>query len=172
MTSMGAVREADALKVHAYHDGELGRLARWLFERRLARSPELRQELRALDFLGDLARESEAHSPAPDFWDAIALRLPAEEARRSETKATAKSSFWWIGPAGAVVAAGLVALVLVFGGSSGDTDQGGVVRWMDGGQHSVLVLEEESTTIIWMLDEPGTGTGAGAGSAGGLSDVV
>jgi len=168
MTSMGSVREADVLRLHAYHDGELGRFARWRFERQLEHSPGLRRELAELAFLGDLAREVEAGAAEPDFWDQIALRLPAEDARRAEERSTSKSSFWWIGPAGAVMAAGLVAIALVFGSGSGDTSEGGVVRWMDGGQRSVLVLEEESTTIIWMLDEPG----ADAAAAGGLSEVV
>ena len=40
----------------AYHDGELGGVARWLFERRLRRSPELQQELEELDQIGKLVR--------------------------------------------------------------------------------------------------------------------
>jgi len=165
---MGAVREADALKVHAYHDGELGRFARWRFERRLERSPALRRELEAMAFLGDLAREADARDSEPDFWDAIALRLPAEDAHRGAEKSGERSRLWWIGPAGAVVAAGLLALALVIGSRTGDTGGVGVVRWVDGGQRSVLVLEEESTTIIWTLDEPG----ADSASAGGRSGVV
>jgi anti-sigma factor RsiW len=45
----------DDRTLHAYYDGELGPLARWLFERRLARSAELRSELAALESVGDLA---------------------------------------------------------------------------------------------------------------------
>jgi anti-sigma factor RsiW len=168
MSSMGSAREADALRLHAYHDGELGRFARWRFERHLDRSPGLRRELAELAFLGDLARDSEARAPEPDLWDPIALRLPAEDARRAEQEIPQKSRLWWIGPAGALTAAGLVAIALVFGSGSSDTSEGGVVRWMDGGQRSVLILEEESTTIIWILDEPG----ADAAAAGGLSEVV
>jgi anti-sigma factor RsiW len=165
---MESARETDAPRLHAYHDGELGRFARWSFERRLQRSPALRRELAELAFLGDLARETDARAPGPDFWDQIALRLPAEEARRSEEARSSRSRFWWIGPAGAVVAAGLVVLALVFGDVSSDTSEGGVIRWVDGGQHSVLVLEGESATIIWILDEPRDD----AASTGGLSDVV
>ena len=38
----------DQRDLNAYHDGELSRLRRWIFERRLARSPGLRAELEAL----------------------------------------------------------------------------------------------------------------------------
>ncbi|MCA9512128.1 MAG: zf-HC2 domain-containing protein, partial [Myxococcales bacterium] len=40
--------ERDIARLHAYHDGELGALARWRFERALRRSPALRAELDAL----------------------------------------------------------------------------------------------------------------------------
>ena len=159
---------ADERRLHAYHDGELGRLARWRFERRLARSPVLREELRALDWLGDLARETDVEAPPPDLWEQIEMRLPAAGARRAEAGEKTRSSFWWMGPAGAVVAAGLVAIALAFGGLSGDTSGGGVVRWMDGGPRSVLVLEEDTATIIWMLDEPD----ADEASARGMREVV
>jgi anti-sigma factor RsiW len=165
---MGRVREADSRRLHAYHDGELGRLARWRFTRRLERHPELRRELRALDWLGELARDAEARVPQPDLWDRIAQRLPAEDARRSEARPKRGPSLWWMGPAGAVVAAGLVALALALGGPSGETSRRGVVRWMDGGERSVMLLEEETATIIWMLDEPPDDEA----SSGGSREVV
>ncbi len=58
-------RGRDEATLHAYHDGELGVWARWRFERRLERFPELRQELAALAALGDLVRGSEAALAAP-----------------------------------------------------------------------------------------------------------
>ena len=49
--------------LHAYHDGELRGFARWRFERRLARSPELRRELEALALMRELVREGESQLP-------------------------------------------------------------------------------------------------------------
>ena len=40
-------------QLHAYHDGELSGFARWRFERRLRRSPELQRELAALTRIGE-----------------------------------------------------------------------------------------------------------------------
>ena len=70
-------------KLHAYHDGELGGLARWRFERRLRRSPQLRRDLAALARIGELVCESEMRASEPDLWDRIEQRLPALDARRA-----------------------------------------------------------------------------------------
>ncbi|MGH0029582.1 MAG: hypothetical protein ACQGVC_07315, partial [Myxococcota bacterium] len=70
--------------LHAYHDGELSGFARWRFERELRRNPVLRGELDRLSTLRDLLRARDRAEPSPDLWDAIALRLPAEDARRGE----------------------------------------------------------------------------------------
>ena len=60
----------------------MGRVSRWLFERRLARSATLQRELETLDSLGSWARDLDENLGAtPDLWDGIALRLPAEELR-------------------------------------------------------------------------------------------
>jgi anti-sigma factor RsiW len=77
-----ALAERDERALHAYHDGELRGFARWRFERRLARRPALRRELQALSELGALLREQAAAAAGPELWDRIALRLPAEDARR------------------------------------------------------------------------------------------
>ena len=46
--------------LQAFHDGELSRLARWRFERRLVRSAELRSELQALESVSELVRAGAA----------------------------------------------------------------------------------------------------------------
>lgn len=164
---------SDQRRLHAYHDGELGRLARWLFERRLARSAELRTELQALEALGHWARELDETSGATaDLWDAIALRLPAEDARRREgagdaLSAPARAS--WVRPFAAVATAVAILIAVAIGVLSRDTAPVGVVRWMDTGTRSVMVLQEDAdTTIIWVLDDAVPGDV----SMGGTRDVV
>ena len=49
MNSTGAEETGrEQRDLNAYHDGELSGLRRWIFERRLARSPGLRTELEEL----------------------------------------------------------------------------------------------------------------------------
>lgn len=143
--------------LHAYYDGELGRLARWRFERRLQREPTLRRELDGLSRLGGLLRGSLEPTPAPDLWGGIALRLPAVEARRGEAAAAAFPR-WAPGfrSAGAMVAAAGLLLALWFGVLESAAPVGGAVRWVDTGGRPVMVLdasEESDVTIIWVLDD-------------------
>lgn len=170
MSIHGSEATAKALaQLCAYHDGELGGVARWLFERRLRRSPELQQELEALDQIGSLVRASETRADSVDLWDRISLRLPAADARRAEEmEAGSFVTPTWLRPLGA---AAVAALVAVFFGSLDTPAQGArVVRWMDSGGRSVIVLDDavdSDVTIIWILD------GAVEGAArGGRSDVV
>jgi len=156
-------RRADDLRderLHAYHDGELSGLSRWRFERELRRSPALRRELAGLRSLGELLRAHDAQATAPDVWDAIALRLPAADARRAEGEGTETEAgasgwaIWWLKPVGALAASAAVVAMVVFGGflDEGPTP-GGVVRWIDSGDRSVMVLDDQpDTTIIWVLD--------------------
>ncbi len=92
-------RTADLL--HAYRDGELSGFARWRLERKLRRSPELQRELAALSRIGEWVRASHAEEPA-DLWDAIALRLPAIDARRAEPSASRRPGIGWLAWPGAV----------------------------------------------------------------------
>jgi anti-sigma factor RsiW len=146
--------------LHAYHDGELSRLARWRFERQLRRSPELQRELAGLRRLGDALRAREAGRATPDVWDALALRLPAEDARRAErgaagaARAWGARESWWLKPVGALaVSAVLVAALLLGDLGSEPPAAGGVVRWIDSGSRSVMVLDDQpDTTIIWVFD--------------------
>jgi len=158
-------------QLHAYHDGELGGVARWLFERRLRRSPELQQELEGLDQIGSLVRASETRADEVDLWDRISLRLPAADAQRAEQTETA--SFVtpaWLRPLGAAAVAAAALVAVFFGTLDTPAPSERVVRWMDSGGRSVMVLDDEAdsdVTIIWILD------GAVEGAArGGRSDVV
>jgi anti-sigma factor RsiW len=144
-------------QLHAYHDGELRGLARWRFERRLARDPATRQELEALAETGRLLREAEAEATAPDLWEAIRLRLPALDAQRAEpeeTLAAPRSRLWvlspWVGAAGVAAA----ALALAIGVEWGDASIPGSVRWIDSRGSPLMVLQDDSrATIIWVIEE-------------------
>jgi anti-sigma factor RsiW len=160
--------ERDERRLHAYHDGELRGLARWRFERRLARSPALQRELRGLSELGLLLRERAEAAPGPDLWDRIALRLPAADAQR-ESAASERVTPWWVGwlrPLGAAAAALAVAAVVAQQWLTAPAlEQAGVVRWMDSRGRSVMVLEEDAqneVTIIWLLDGGPAGAAVGA----------
>jgi anti-sigma-K factor RskA len=163
---------SDAL-LHAYHDGELTGLARWRFERRLRRSPDLRAELEEVAALGEMLREQDAAEPAPDLWDAIAPRLAALDAERIDVLALpAGPGLWdrlepWLRPLGAVAATAAVVLAVLYGGFWQDAPTaGGVVRWIDSGNRSVVVLDDDpDTTIIWVLDPVAEGAWIGGGRA-------
>jgi anti-sigma factor RsiW len=152
-------------RLHAYHDGELGRLARWRFERRLRRSPQLQRELAALARVGQLVRENEARASEPDLWDRIEQRLPALDARRAEAaQPTRAAPAWWLRPVGALAVA-VAALLVVYAGWFGSpAPQAGVVRWMDSEGRPVMVLEadaEADVTIIWLLEDVAEGAARG-----------
>jgi anti-sigma-K factor RskA len=146
--------------LHAYHDGELGALARWRFERRLRRSKPLRRELTALARVGELVCESEARASEPDLWDRIEQRLPALDARRAEAaqpvRVAPAAPAWWLRPVGAAALAAVALLAVYVGWFGSPAPQAGVVRWMDSEGRSVMVLEadaEAEVTIIWLLDD-------------------
>jgi anti-sigma factor RsiW len=162
--------------LHAYHDGELRRFARWRFERRLARSPELRRELEALALMRELVREGESRVPTPDLWEGISRRLPSAQGARParvggrearERRRGSAPLAWLVRPLGAAAAAA-VAVALVFALYSGDNAAPGVVRWIDSGDRNVMVLEgDKEVTIIWVLGDASTpprqgGAGEGA----------
>ncbi len=156
----------DALQ--AYHDGELRGLIRWRFERRVRRSPALRRELEALARVGDLVRESAVRGPGPDLWARIEQRLPALDTRRAEAEQRvgrlAPGS--WLRPMGAVAVAAAAAFAAILVLTDAPVPQGGVVRWIDAGGRSVLLLEddgESGVTIIWVLE--GAAEGASKGVA-------
>jgi anti-sigma factor RsiW len=149
-------RERLSERLQAYSDGELGRLARWRFERRLQRDPALREELFALEETGRLLRKAESEAATPDLWQAIRLRLPALDAQRAEQEEAPlapRSRLWtlspWVG-----VAAATAALALAIGLEWGDPSVSGSVRWIDSRGKQLMVLQDDrKATIIWVIDE-------------------
>ncbi|MDH3211758.1 MAG: hypothetical protein OEM05_04655 [Myxococcales bacterium] len=142
--------------LHAYHDRELRGFARWRFERRLARSRELRRELEALALMRELLREGESRERTPDLWEGIARRLPAPGARpaRTEVREGLAPLAWLLRPLATAAVAAAAAAALVFALLSGDNAATGVVRWIDSGDRNVMVLEGgEEVTIIWVLGD-------------------
>ena len=153
-------RQRDEELLHAYHDGELSGLARHRFERQLRRQPALRAELRALSGLGEQLRALDAEGPSPDLWDDIALRMSAIDARKADsarpTPRRGLSLAWLLQPAGVFAATALavlaVAAVLMW---PKIPQPARVVRWLDGGGRSVMVIDDvPRTTIIWVFDAP------------------
>ena len=159
-----------------YHDGELRRLARRRVERALLEDPALGQELALLREMGELVRECDSQAETPDLWERIAMRLPAEDANRavapSERERAAspwrrRSSRWaLLTPIGALAAAAVATLVWVrfFATPEVGFAEGGVVRWIDTGGRSVMLLEDNGTTgatLIWLLDNATEGASRG-----------
>jgi len=160
--------ESDVL--HAYHDGELGPLARWRTKRLLARDPAARAELTRLAELREAVREVASGASTPDFWPGIAAQLAALDARAEggleATPGLAPALaglHGWLRPlAAGALAAAAAAAWLVFSAPTEAVD-GGVVRWLYTKGRPVMVLDRpDAATIIWMLDEtPGDQTGRG-----------
>jgi len=158
-----SARDRASPRLQAYYDGELRGLARWRFERRLARDPAARQELRALEETGRLVREAEAEAPSPELWESIRLRLPALDVQRAEAeeaRTAPRSRLWALSPwVGVGVAA--AALALAIGVEWGDASAAGSVRWIDSRGTPLMVLQDDSeATIIWVIEgEPGNLSG-------------
>lgn len=165
----------DQRDLNAYHDGELSGLRRWIFERRLARSPQLRAELAELGRVSQWVQELRPQSASVDVWDDIALRLPAIDATHDEQRGGRDE--WrepraWLGmdwlaayarPITAVAVTAALALAL-FLGIMEDTapPMPGMIRWLDTGGRSVMVLEDQGdATIVWLLDAPEMGNSEG-----------
>jgi anti-sigma factor RsiW len=161
--------------LNAYCDGELGGLRRWLFERRLSRSPSLRAELEELKRLAHYVQGLGPQSPSVDVWDDIALRLPAVDAEL-EGQRQGPSEPWerreWRGmdwlaglsrPVAAVAVGAALALALFLGiMEDAAPPTSGIIRWLDTGGRSVMVLEDQAdTTIVWLLDAPEDGVSEG-----------
>ncbi|MCP5057196.1 MAG: hypothetical protein GY937_10780 [bacterium] len=143
--------ERQIQELAAYHDGELGILARLRVRRWLSRDPQARDELDGFATLGELLREEESLAATPDLWPGIERRLPA----RSEPREAADPSPWLTGwlPAGALAAAAATALVLAVGLEWGDAADSSSVRWLDTGNRTAAVLQDDKeATIIWILD--------------------
>ncbi|MCP3986155.1 MAG: hypothetical protein GY723_17380 [bacterium] len=135
----------------AYHDGELGLLARLRVRRWLSWDAQARRELDGFATLGELLREQESLAATPDLWPGIEQRLP----QRAELREAPLSARWrggWL-PVGALAAAAATALVLAVGLDWSDAPDSRSVRWLDTGNRAAAVLQDDSeATIIWILD--------------------
>jgi anti-sigma factor RsiW len=143
-------------RLHAYADGELSGFARWRFERRLRRSPELQRDLAELARIGDWVRDIHSDGPGPDLWDRIALRLPAADARRVERADGERRGLGWLAWPGAFASAAVAVVLVVQWLMPATPSRIGVVRWVDSGPRDVMVLEAApDTTIVWVIGPPG-----------------
>lgn len=167
----------DQRDLNAYHDGELTGLRGWIFERRLGRSPRLRAELEALKRLTRCVQALDSRPPSLDVWGEIALRLPAIDAQSDEQRQRRAEQRAWRGmdwlaaysrPLAAVAVTVALALALFLGiMEDGVPPTPGMIRWLDTGGRSVMVLEDQGdATIVWLLDalEDGASEG-GSGEA-------
>ena len=150
-----SARDRVSEQLQAYHDGELHGLARWRFERKLARDPAAKQQLSTLEETSRLLREVETENAAPDLWEAIRLRLPAPNAKRFEVEEAPpepRFRLWTLSPwVGVGVAA--AALALAIGVEWGDASVPGSVRWIDSRGKPLMVLQDDSrATIIWVIE--------------------
>jgi anti-sigma factor RsiW len=157
--------------LNAYYDGELSGLRRWIFERRLARSPQLRAELEELRRVSRWVQDLDPAPASVDVWDDVALRLPAIDAQREErgggrdaqrVPRAVRGLDWlaaYVRPIAAVAAATALALALFLGIMEDVAPPApGMIRWLDTGGRSVMVLEEQGgATIVWLLDTPEDG---------------
>jgi len=177
--------------LNAYYDGELRGLRRWIFERRLSHSARLRAELEELERVSRWVQQLDAEPPEVDLWGDIALRLPALDAERAERARSrvetersraagsggAEPTGWlgmgWLGaharPVAAVAVVAALALALFLGiMEDAAPPMPGMIRWLDSGGRSVMVLEDQGdATIVWLLDAP-----EDEASPGGSRDAV
>ena len=165
----------DERLLQAFHDGELGPLARWRFRRRLAGSVDFQRELRALEAVGDCVRAGEAAVASPDLWEGIARGLAGVDAERAEAVWEGHREARWPLPWRPVSAllASAVGVALVIGLFSRDTAPSGVVHWVDSGSRNVLVLDgERDVTVIWLLDStPDNASRGGGGATAGFAEA-
>lgn len=146
---MTDARETWDERLQAYHDGELSFLGRRFVEWRLRRDPAARHELETLRTMGALLREIDEPPAGVDLWDRIELRLPAVDAARREVAERASPGpgrFGW-----AAAAAAAAAALLWFSVQVPEDEFRGAVRWLDAGDHPLVVLQDDRTaTIIWL----------------------
>lgn len=163
---------AEERNLHAYHDDQLGPVARWWWRSRIARSAALREQLEQIAEVGNWVREADSQQ-TPDLWDRIALRLPEIDAALAETTADepgllpeslGRTPEWlarWTGlrPILAATATAVVAVAIALGTiGDGSGQRPGAVRWLDTGGRSVIVLDNpDDATIVWLLDSPEEG---------------
>ena len=161
----------------AYHDRELSWWRRRRAEAGLRRSPELRRELELLQQISSAASTSEAAPSSPDLWGAISGQLAGIDRERRAQRGAASAprpsgllgllglsgalgTSGWSGllgwrPIGLAVAAGAAVLAVGLRNAPGtvpDGQTGGVLRYLDTGGRSVMVVEAQDVTIIWLME--------------------
>jgi anti-sigma factor RsiW len=145
--------------LYALHDGEASAWQRFWLRRRLAKDPAARRELGTISEIGTLLRENAAEEATPDLWDGIQAQLPyAESPARNPEEASTPRLVIPRAIGGAVAAAVAVMAVVFFVGTGPvDGPLPGSVEWLDTGERSVMVLQDDAeATIIWVLsDEDG-----------------
>jgi hypothetical protein len=159
--------QAEEERLQAYHDGELGGLARWRLTRRLARDERARRELDELARVSSLVREALPEAESPDVWTALSGRLRSIDLERTGAGDAVQepASRGWLRPltAGAVLAAAAAAIFVFL--APPERAEAGVVRWLETEGQPVMVLEgAEGATIIWLMasgSEQARGQGVG-----------
>ncbi len=158
------------LELQAYLDGELGWWKRRRVEARVRRAPAQRRELELQREIGRAARESETGIVTPSLWDGLSSRLAAIDAEieaepRTTWAAVSRLLPGWR-PLGAATLAAAAALAWVMvlraptpvppaAPSLGEVGSG-VVRYLDTGGRSVMLMQEtKGVTIIWLMDGGG-----------------
>ena len=173
------VDEQLRMALEAYHDRELSWWRQRQMERRLRRSPELQHELDLLRQISAGAVAAEPGGASPDLWSDISSHLVAIDAERPSRDAAPAATdrrdplgrlrgllglpglLSWK-PVGLAVAAGAAVLAIGLWNTSGtvpvDPD-GGVLRYLDTGAKSVMVVDNADVTIIWLMEGGGGSDG-------------
>jgi anti-sigma factor RsiW len=140
-------------RLDAYHDAELGAVARWQVRRHLARCAPCRAELADLARVGGWVRSSQPDVAGPELWAGIVARLHAPQEPARARMPRLSFGFPAFGAAAAAAAAAAVALFLLQPTVFGIEELDGV-RSLDTHGRPVMVLESaEQPTIIWLMDE-------------------
>lgn len=139
-------------ELQAWHDGELSWLGRRRVARRLARDPDARRELAALERLGRLLREEDAARRADpgNLWEAVRGHLPEAAALPPRPAASPRLRPAWAAAAGLALVAAAVALAILL--PQGHAPPTTSLRWLRvDGQGAVVLEDDREATIIWVL---------------------
>lgn len=154
-------------RLEAYSDGEFGVARRAWWARRIGRSVELRRELAMIEAASRVLRDHEREkiSREDSVWSQVSMGLSAVDARMPTEKG--RPGWGLFGPPLAATAVATAALVLwlwaepepeISGSLARSLPVAGSLRYLDTGGRSVLVVEDEpGLTIIWLMDEGGSG---------------
>lgn len=141
--------------LQAWHDGELSWLGRRRVARRLARDPEARRELAALERLGRLLRDEDAtrRGDPGELWESLRGRLPEAAPPPSPPVPSPRLRPAWAAAAGLALVAGALALAILL--PQGHAPPATSLRWLRvDGQGAVVLEDDREATIIWVLPSP------------------